>query len=404
MTKKDTHYLIAAVPYSDNFGDALIHNSLAWKLENYDISSEALDIAGRHNFERSAQQNAIKDKILKSRFEWVRQLFIPLNSMLVAVKNYRNWMSKVKAADVVLMGGGNLISDVYLNFPLKLYFLSLFCYFANTNYAVVYVGVAKRMSGPGRWLFKRLFAAKQCLYISVRDAASKDNIAYLFGAQIADKVVVSIDPAVNLNLSYSKAPHSDLSKQEYAAINIVNPVVLMVNSDNDVSFNEQDYQQWISQCVAKVKAAGLLPVLYTNGAQEDQQYMQDIASSLPDAKVVSVEQVDDLVKVVSQAQCVFATRLHSAISAFSFSVPFTVMSWDSKVSAFVEAVKLPTSMLFDFSREGMQQHSETIQLADMSELQQQVVQARHKVVNAWDVEFRDMLQRLEQYQAESQLS
>ncbi|WP_281423323.1 hypothetical protein [Agarivorans aestuarii] len=42
-------------------------------------------------------------------------------------------MSKVKAAAMVLMGGGNLISDVYLNFPLKLYFLSLFCYFANTD-------------------------------------------------------------------------------------------------------------------------------------------------------------------------------------------------------------------------------------------------------------------------------
>ena len=120
--------------------------------------------------------------------------------------------------------------------------------------------------------------------------------------------------------------------------------------------------------------------------------------------MVSVEQVDDLVKVVSQAQCVFATRLHSAISAFSFSVPFTVMSWDSKVSAFVEAVKLPRSVLFDFSREGMQQHNSTIQITDMPELKEQVVAARYKVVSAWDVEFRDMLERLEQYQAESQLS
>jgi hypothetical protein len=40
----------------------------------------------------------------------------------------------------------------------------------------------------------------------------------------------------------------------------------------------------------------------------------------------------------------------------------------------------------------------------MPALQEQVAAARHRVVNAWDVEFRDMLQRLEQYQAESQLS
>ncbi|GDY24306.1 hypothetical protein AHAT_01960 [Agarivorans sp. Toyoura001] len=404
MTNKDTHYLIAAVPYSDNYGDALIHHSLAWKLGNYDISSDALDIAGRHDFARSASQNAIKDKILKSRFEWVRQVFIPLNGMLVALKNYRVWMAKIKAADVVLIGGGNLISDVYLNFPLKLYFLSLFCYFSNTDYAVVYVGVAKRMSGLGRWLFKKLFSAKKCRYISVRDAASKANIEQLLGAELASKVVVSIDPAVNLNLTYSDLASSELSSTPYAAINIVNPTVLMVNSDHDVNFSEQSYLQWLKTTVDKVKAAGLVPVLYTNGAQEDEQYMSHIATQLADAKVVNTEKVEDLVSVVSQAQCVFATRLHSAISAFSFSVPFTVMSWDSKVSSFVAAAKLPTSMLFDFSTEGMKQHAEQIQLADMSELKEQVVQARHQVVSAWDVEFRDMLQRLDKYQAESQLS
>src|SRR5690606_4207920 len=105
-----------------------------------------------------------------------RLLVLAYFSAKYRLKLHKVLLEKIESSDVILLGGGQLISDVYLNFPLKLYLLSRYIRNNPRPCFVFSVGVSPNISKIGRFLLSRAFENMSPRRISVRDYRSRENL------------------------------------------------------------------------------------------------------------------------------------------------------------------------------------------------------------------------------------
>lgn len=380
--------VLAGVPFSDNYGDYLISLALQRAFGECCISVDVLDIAGRYDFSMR-KKVGLKTRIMRSKNSYILYLATVLNALWVVFKNAGAWFSMIKRSDMLLIGGGNLISDVYLNFPIKIFSLAILCRLAGKKYGIVYVGVAKDMSWFARLLFQ--FVIKNSQYLSVRDESSKESLLRIF--IVERPVVVSFDPAITLQKDLSPdGNESSLGNEMVVAINVVDPSALAKHSDFDCAIGESDYVLCIKEIASSVEGQGYVPVLYTNGADEDNTFLLKSFSDF-DVRKCAVSSVRELEDVISSSCHVFATRLHSSILAYAYGISFSVMNWDSKVESFVCSCVEDNSVLFPFDHSGFKSLGyevveRRIYIANLIQISREI----H--VKNWQFDFIEMIEKL----------
>tara|TARA_B110001454_G_scaffold57662_1_gene56447 strand:+ start:11107 stop:12261 length:1155 start_codon:yes stop_codon:yes gene_type:complete len=371
--------LIAGVPYSDNYGDNLIHMGLKENLLSNGFCVDTLDIGGRTGFQQKSKKQGLKTKILNSRNKFLIRFATFINIFLVLFQSRKRWSLQVKASDMICIGGGNLISDVHLNFPLKIFFLHILCVIHKKKYAFVSVGVAEKHSRSSSFLFKHMLESKSCIYISVRDVSSKNRIKKLSSREAR----VTLDPAMFLK---KNAQVIDVDK---VAINIVDPIAIMEHSDKDLFVSSDVYNTWVCDLINRVKGYNLSPVLYTNGAKEDNAYLMKNFGLL-DVDLVEVDSVAALMSIISSSNIIVATRLHSAILASVCEVPFTGMLWDSKVDAFFEELSIDSKFTSIFSSEGLSDYDFSVILDAQKEFVRDLKAQKESKINLLNIEYQEL--------------
>jgi polysaccharide pyruvyl transferase WcaK-like protein len=333
------------VKYSPNLGDGLLAECLEGELRAAlpEAEIESLDLAGRRAYEPGRAERAVALSILHASPLPVRQAV----SKLVLGEKMRRlapyWRERLRGAEAVVIGGGNLVSDSDLNFPFKLRAAAAAAREFALPLGVYAVGVGDNWSAPGAAMFESAFATAPMFFGSVRDARSAEIWARRLGPAGVAPARVSCDPGL---LAYARypAPERPQRAAPRVGLGLMHPASLKYHADQDTPPAARQ-TEWTLACVRACLARGWSVQAFTNGSPEDEVYLRQLAPALvalDGAGRVGVEPrfaaPERLAKFIAGLDLLFAHRLHANIAAYSYGVPHIGFSWDGKLKSFLAGV------------------------------------------------------------------
>lgn len=337
--------VICTARYSDNLGDGVIGECLEYVIRkrNQTIDIAHLDIAGRNAYADDCFRKAHGYKKLFYKLpEFTRSYAVLLAwPFLMRPKLRRAWRRTVPEGPFNLVfGGGQIMSDVALNFPLKFHAIARFAKKRGALMAVNAVGVSRHWSVAARWLFGRSLRDNNVVSVSVRDAQSQTNLSN----HLSITPRVTIDPGIFAGEHYGLIKHAsvdasvDKDRPRRIGLGIAHPCELATQAENSDHFSVDPALKFWAEMASLVKSAGDIPVLYTNGAFEDEDFLKKVRD-FTDRQIECLPRPktpEELTKHIAGFDALISHRLHSNIVAYSLSVPAVSLVWDSKVRAFAK--------------------------------------------------------------------
>ena len=222
-------------------------------------------------------------------------------------------------SDLILIGGGGLISDHYTWHSAVRYFTDVcWAVLLQRRYAFVGLGVV----GIKRWWLRPLvrFACRHAASIYVRDATSSTRMHELSG-----RTDIQIGPDLASLASLESPPEP------------TTPFAL-VNFREKPPINEAGLRDLIETLADRVGRVVLLPA-----QAADLRYYRHIVSGLPahTQNLVHIEgmtSLGDAITHIAQAQVVVAERLHVNVVAAQKQKRLLVLEYEHKVTAYMESV------------------------------------------------------------------
>ncbi|MEM9168735.1 MAG: polysaccharide pyruvyl transferase family protein [Pseudomonadota bacterium] len=330
------------VKYSPNLGDGLLSICLEKQVARSrpDLRVTSFDLSGRDGFDVPSARSA-RPVVLAA----LNKAPAPLRAaatyaalqMLRATRLEPLWRRSLGDFDGVIVGGGNLMTDADLNFPVKVS-AALRATAAHGLPASVFgVGVGERFSDRGRRLFKDALARVDLRAVRVRDAPSLRNWRTHDLSEGALGAATCRDPGVLIADYFDAGPRAD-----HVSICLTDPAALQYHSAHDVAF--ATIREWFAQVTQALTAAGRDVFLFTNGSPEDRAFLRDFGPVLAASGGGRVHFAPEfsepyaLAKFIGSSSCIVAHRMHACIAAFSFGVPHIGLVWDPKLRGFFDSV------------------------------------------------------------------
>ena len=123
MTAIEPKIRLFNVKFSPNLGDGLLSECLEEALVDLGASRDtwSIDLAERRAYGDEMMGRALIMSVLENMPGPVRRNFIRVPLAIKAARSWRpHYAEGLQGSDAVVIGGGNLISDIDLNFPTKL--------------------------------------------------------------------------------------------------------------------------------------------------------------------------------------------------------------------------------------------------------------------------------------------
>lgn len=343
--------------YSDNLGDAVIADCLTRALLRRMPGAEIvpLDIAGRLGAGLSHfPQKRLVHRCLGASPEQVRRMVVLVGgSVMLRLRIEPRWRSILRDDDLVVIGGGHLLQDGDLNFPLKVRGVIRLVRRSGSPWAVYSVGVSGRWSGLGRSFFRPVFEEPGPLYCSVRDPDSKGHLLGHFPALPAEEIRVDPDPALLAETVYG--PAVEPAQREFdIGICVAHPDVLRFGSAGDFQTAPTLLtDKWV-RYIRELEQRGFKTALFTNGSREDDEYLQALAVRLGGQGRTTLLpraiRPSDLASTIGRMRALIAARLHAGIIAYALNIPCLGLAWDRKLDSFY-AMCRRSEWLLSFTRE-----------------------------------------------------
>jgi polysaccharide pyruvyl transferase WcaK-like protein len=238
----------------------------------------------------------------------------------------------------VLIGGGQLLMDNDLVFPLKVWEIVRIAHDLDKIVTFYACGVGKKWSRLGLHLLARALFDENVMGVSVRDNGSRDILRALFpNAKFA--IDLAIDPAVCAAEAYKINADPD---SNIIGLNISAPHVLKKRvSGTKSTFAVKRFRQFWLDLAEILTCDHRQFVLFTNGQVEDYAFAQHIAAEIYSKKkmkqVYLLKRPLDpriLTSQIAQFRAIVAHRLHANIIAYSMGIPSVGLIWDKKVEEF----------------------------------------------------------------------
>ena len=340
------------VKYSPNVGDGLLVDCLEAQLQTVDEmqATSSVDLAGRTDFSSSAVHREKMMRVLESVPVVIRPHLARIGlSAKLALGLRSHYRLELADADAVVLGGGNLLSDQDLNFPMKIVAALGEATRRKARVAIYGCGVASTWSRAGRAMVCKALAANPPVFTAVRDNASKKNWDHLFGAAAGAEARVVHDPGILASSVHRFAASDKKRVQPMVAIGVMSSIAIRYHGFDSLSAEE--LERWYLKLVDEMIDEGFDVSLFTNGSPEDQRFADSLWASLEKhpslekIRMVSVYKPVDLCRVIFMADAVVAFRMHALIAAYSYGKPFVALKWDSKVEAFLKTVNLEKNVL-----------------------------------------------------------
>lgn len=329
------HVVIAGEYYSENLGDGIIGDTLGHLVSRSTVRPVLhLDISGRTAFQES--NSLAKQAIFPSFFSKMpcEELNLLKWYGRRRVNSIRSWASILDKSDTLLIGGGQLLMDNCLDFPLKIKTLVDEADKRGLDIHFVLCGVGQKWSKRARSLFRA--SLRKARTISVRDIQSAD---WLRLHDPSLEVVVGADPA-NWSDEVYGLPSCG-AEDSVIGLGIISPDTIR----RRLVEHQVDDAAWVAYWVELVDIClerSWTAELFTNGGWSDYNFAERVFAAMPAETRLRCRlaprpcQPQELATIIQAYKGAVAARLHANIVSFSYRIPTVGLIWEPKVKSFYD--------------------------------------------------------------------
>jgi polysaccharide pyruvyl transferase WcaK-like protein len=344
--------VICAEVWSENLGDRVIAECMQGVVQEVAPQSQVslLDLSARRQ-----PASAGRADIPARDSQWRRfYRIVAANRPIRRVLTLASWWTRrgpiaarqarqaMASADLLIVGGGQLLADNELAFPLRLAQLTKIAAQARVPIVVLCCGVGQRWSRIGSRLMTRALARAQL--VCVRDVESKRRLETLGLAR--GRIDVAPDPAI-LAARYFQLPAR--RSESPIGLGVMAPQVVARHAATQGRDAASLLQFWTGLARALLERGSSVEI-FTNGAAEDAEFAARVAHAVHESLGRSVAirtpvSAPEFVTLIAGYSGLVAYRLHACIVGVACGVPTLGLIWDDKVRAFFEEVGLPQNAL-----------------------------------------------------------
>ncbi|RBP37824.1 polysaccharide pyruvyl transferase family protein [Garciella nitratireducens] len=243
----------------------------------------------------------------------------------------------IKEIDVLIIGGGQLLMDLFKRPPMLYCMYSILAKLAGKPVIYYCVGVGPISSIKGKFLIG--LGLKNAMYISVRDIQSKRILNEKY--KLGDKVIVASDPAFFLN------PKNTMKKLQRNKI-IGFTTLPYFNKVYWPKEDQEKYNRYIEilrQTIEKlIEDTDYNIILFSTVYPADVISSTDLYKKITDKSRVTniTENLNpyELLETINKCDLIVGTRLHSLILSVVCEKPIIGINYQSKVKNFMEKINL----------------------------------------------------------------
>ncbi len=345
--------ILAGEVYSPNLGDRVIADCVSAVLEEVLPNTELtlLDWALRNEefvfnntIEEPRQKRHVID-FVRSNIHGPMKSFTPYTSlvdrvrMMFDARKVRNHYTRaLSGADLLIIGGGQLLMDNHLVFPVRLSEMIRLAEIYRVPVIFYGVGVGGKWSRRGKDLVAQSLSSPQIKGIGVRDNLSAERLHSIF-PDISVPVIKGLDAAL---LSIAAYDLKKLEPKLAVGVGVINPEVVRRDKPWHPLARKDAADFWVCLCTNLLQK-GKNVFLFSNGEKGDQDFVEQIANKLcyTQIKCVGTMRVAqrptsalNLVELIRSFEGVIAARMHANIIATSLSIPSIGLVSDEKMSSF----------------------------------------------------------------------
>lgn len=341
------------VKYSPNLGDGLLSECLEEALIDLGAgeATNSIDLAARTAYGQAMAGRGTAMKLLHALPAPLRRAAVRLPLALHAARKWRpHYAAGLEGADGVVIGGGNLVSDIDLNFPTKLPLAIEEAERRKLPVAIYACGVGSEWSAAGLKRCREAFSRPHLRAVFVRDEDSKATWDSLMAAETGHVARVVRDPGLLASETYPTLPRDRIrTGRPVAGLGIISPIAIRYHSEKAPSARHLDL--WFLDAARGLIAEGFDVRVFTNGSPEDVAYAASLRNRLAalgsEREIAFLDQRDPrgLCGHISRFDVLLAHRMHAVIAAYSYGVPAIALAWDRKLRAFMASVGRETDLV-----------------------------------------------------------
>ena len=333
------------VKYSPNLGDGLLAECLEYGIVSLGASahSSSIDLAARGKYGDAMAGRGTIMAVLDALPKRLRNLVVRLP---LAIQSARKWgpayRDGLRGADAVAIGGGNLITDIDLNFSTKLSLAIAETARADLPAAIYACGMGGDWTATGLRQCRKAFSSPNLRAVFLRDVESIALWDELMAPHTGKKAQLARDPGLIASDLYPAKPRLE-GGRPIAGLGIMSPIAIRYHSDQ--AMQDDALAQWYIELARALISDGFQVHVFTNGSPEDVIYCAKLHDALrsiggeEDIQFVTQTTPEGLCANIAAFDVVIAYRMHAIIAAYSYGIPAIALAWDRKLQSFMTSVE-----------------------------------------------------------------
>lgn len=327
--------------FSPNLGDGVIFECVKHLFAMQGVEAFPVDLSGRKYWDNSVHSKSddrsenfvrtlLRAPMRKSQL--LRKAYSAFRWYLRVRKSVREeWEKIVLDSDAIVIGGGQLLTDVNFGFPPKVYEVFLLARRHNKPLAIFGCGVGAKWSYIARKMYVDVLQYAD--YISLRDRESLRMIS-LNAHWVSGKINVHPDPAFIVSHVYGKG--SSPEKSDTLGVNFQPAEHFRAFVPELKHLSDSVYFEFWRELIRGAAKTRASVVVMTNGDILDYHSAKIIVDSLIKEGVnVTLNQrpviPSQLADQIDEVSDLISTRMHAGIIAYGLGKSVTPVAWDGKI-------------------------------------------------------------------------
>jgi len=300
--------------------------------------------------QRRSKIRAFRQKVKHMLTRWPRAMspilqvyrgYRLLRSDLALLKPASFWRQKVreiKKLDILIIGGGNLLMDLYSSWPIYPLIYVVMAKLARVPTMFYAVGAGPIRSRRARWYLR--LAGYLANAMTLRDQESLNTVRKRLKIK-ASKLSLSADPAVCLDLQGEKVPNEGSSSLIFGmtVVPFYSPRY-WPDPNVDVYGKYTNYMANIVKSITEQFAAKV--IFFATNHPNDFIAALDVLQKISCRDRIKIIEdrlsVSELISLIASCDVLIGTRLHSLILSLVAGTPFLAFSYQPKVEAFCKRI------------------------------------------------------------------
>jgi polysaccharide pyruvyl transferase WcaK-like protein len=338
--------VIAAEVFSANLGDVVIYECLKYLLQSIDPAIEVvpIDISGRKSYKPTGNKiNPIRllpELDVPGAFSMLGLMNGVYQTLSNRAREKKAWSPAMQQADLLVVGGGQLLMDNSLGFPVKLYGVAKLARKMDLPYHLSACGTGSRWSRIAAALFKEVVGQAQT--VTLRDSVSKDRLDRFLPGFTSR---VTFDPVIWACKVYRVA--GDARSQPVVGLGVIHIRDANYHLPAEQRFSREGWLKFWLDLLVELNRLKLRVEIFTTGVSSDQQFAGELYSAAIRQGLHAVHLSPrpttpvELAVRIHNYRAVIATRMHASIIANAYGIPTIGLVWDQKVKAYYAETEQP---------------------------------------------------------------